>query len=721
MRRQTRPDMDVHHLRGNLYESGSVHATDESAYATVASPSVLSTNSNGGSATSFHGQNITSTASHHLPDKDAYYPEFSEMPSPGRDDLDQFWGSELDEAGIEWFLNNQCFFGLARSDLMTDGVSCNTEAPNIYSVALEDEQPAKPQPVSLRRKPIFLQEAQSKPFIVETGKFKSPDCGFRVCNALTREKRSHLLAELQQLVHDVDINEHIFSLDSMKQGIHLFFRHINIEYTFIHHEFLMPSSEESREARLAVCGSDSEPGPLLFWAIISAGWSLMRSRNNHEHIMAAKIQRALRISMMSHPGLGCSPPLWLVQALFVILLFARYQGDREEYGFASIFHGVLLEATRRLDNSSPVAVDNGCESYAGPSVMQAWIKWINTESIQRIVRHVFILDVKHALLHGGETSMMPFDLNIRLYATEDAWYAFTPEEWTRELATNTQKPISFIDMLKMLWNPRVTNTAVVPEPLPRGSNIALYGLVSIARELRRRKEISFLNRTGDASLASLGSTAIHSLQNWEPMWDKVAVPNGLTATYLWRDCSCMIHLAYTLYEVGPVDLQMVAGKTIIEGKRRGAAGYAKSRRKMGRWVKEDRAWLALSRAATVIQDRFYAGSPDVVHCHHCLWCLYLATLTCWNFGLALTGHSSSEHLVKDGKVVSLEDAEAECSQYLQVAASLPPRFHKEQFNDILGRTTGLLIVLIQFLRSQCQTGMIVESIELLARLVGVQD
>ena len=400
--------------------------------------------------------------------------------------------------------------------------------------------------------------------------------------------------------------------------------------------------------------------------------------------------------------------------------------------------------------------------------MQAWIKWINTESIQRylsiaresrpfpthhadsprIVRHVFILDVKHALLHGGETSMMPFDLNIRLYATEDAWYAFTPEEWTKELATNTQKPISFIDMLKMLWNPRVTNTAVVPEPLPRGSNIALYGLVSIARELRRRKGISFLNRTGDASLASLGSTAIHSLQNWEPMWDKVAVPNGLTATYLWRDCSCMIHLAYTLYEVGPVDLQMVAGKTIIEGKRRGAAEYAKSRRKMGRWVKEDRAWLALSRefaryflcslyrrnlrvkltypgvlvgAATVIQDRFYAGSPDVVHCHHCLWCLYLATLTCWNFGLALTGHSSSEHLVKDGKVVPLEDAEAECSQYLQVAASLPPRFHKEQFNDILGRTTGLLIVLIQFLRSQCQTGMIVESIELLARLVGVQD
>lgn len=112
----------------------------------------------------------------------------------------------------------------------------------------------------------------------------------------------------------------------------------------------------------------------------------------------------------------------------------------------------------------------------------------------------------------------------------------------------------------------------------------------------------------------------------------------------------------------------------------------------------------------------------MVHCHHCLWCLYLATLICWNFGFALTGNSSPEHLVKDTQVTSLEEAEVECSRYLQVAASLPALFQKERrLQDVLGRTTGLVVVLIRFLRGQCQTGMIMESIELLARLVRVRD
>lgn len=220
----------------------------------------------------------------------------------------------------------------------------------------------------------------------------------------------------------------------------------------------------------------------------------------------------------------------------------------------------------------------------------------------RIVRHAFILDVEHAVLHGGEPSMMPFDLNIRLSASVDAWYATSPEGWEQALLhpLHMRKSVSFLEILKMLWNPRITTPAAASsETLPRGSNIALYGLISIALELRRRKEVRFLDRhagTGaGTSLASLGNTVIHSLRNWEPLWARVAVPNGLTARFLWRDCSCIIHFAYTLYEVGPIDLQTVAGKTLIEGKRRSAADYVRSRRKMGRWVKEDRAWLGLAR------------------------------------------------------------------------------------------------------------------------------
>jgi hypothetical protein len=213
-----------------------------------------------------------------------------------------------------------------------------------------------------------------------------------------------------------------------------------------------------------------------------------------------------------------------------------------------------------------------------------------------------MLDVEHAALHGGEPSLMPFDLNIRLSASVDAWYAATPQAWEEALLRpcHMRTSVSLVEILKMLWNPRATASAVdSSDSFPHGCNTALYGLLSIALELRRRKEVKFLDPSSNAgistSLASLGNTVIQSLRNWEPLWAKVAVPDGLTASFLWRDCSCMIYLAYTLYEIGPVDLQTVAGKMVIEGKRRGATDYAKSRRKTARWVKEDRAWLGLAR------------------------------------------------------------------------------------------------------------------------------
>jgi hypothetical protein len=208
-------------------------------------------------------------------------------------------------------------------------------------------------------------------------------------------------------------------------------------------------------------------------------------------------------------------------------------------------------------------------------------------------------------MHGGELTMVPFDLNIKLYGSEDAWYANSASEWARLFALNAKDTISFIDLLKMLWNPRAKS--LKSGKLPRASNIALYGLISIARELCRRNDLRFLDQSGD-SLISLGRTVGHSLANWGFLWSKVAIPSGLTSNFLWRDCTCMLNLAHTLYEIGPVDLQTLAGKDMIEGKKRVAADYARSRRKIGRWVKEDRAWLGVSRNGPLLIYDFRLAS-----------------------------------------------------------------------------------------------------------------
>lgn len=259
----------------------------------------------------------------------------------------------FNEPDIDWFLNNQCS---SSADLCT--YAC-TEGD--YETAKTLVQIVDHSNRFEHMPPMLLQETPTKLFVAKTGEFSAPNCGFRTCSALSEDLRTTLLVDLQKMI-DIDVRDRLFSLNSLKQGIHLYFRHINIEHNFLHHEFFIPSSEETRRARLEVCGLDSEPGAVLYWAIISIGWTLMRSEGGHEHRMAVQIQRALRKTVINvcfqppippstlttilatkHPGLTGSPPLWLVQALFIVLMFARYQGDREEYGFASMFHGVLLE------------------------------------------------------------------------------------------------------------------------------------------------------------------------------------------------------------------------------------------------------------------------------------------------------------------------------------------------------------------------------------------
>jgi hypothetical protein len=65
----------------------------------------------------------------------------------------------------------------------------------------------------------------------------------------------------------------------------------------------------------------------------------------------------------------------------------------------------------------------------------------------------------------------------------------------------------------------------------------------------------------------------------------------------------------------------------------------------------------------------------------------------------------------------MDKARERCFSYLQVTAYLPPRNRAHDFHRVLGDTAGMLIILKEYLQERCKTGMIMEGIELLARLV----
>lgn len=212
-----------------------------------------------------------------------------------RSDFCTHQSTRFTDTDIQWFFDNQQPLSLEQEKDSVQGsqsfeYSKPTPLRDVSTITAEIYN------VNGQIPPVYLQESQSKIFVAKTGEFDPPSCGFRVCNGLTNERRIELLMDLRNL-SKVDLRDPIFSLNSMKQGIHLFCRNVNSEYAFVHHELICPSSPEHRQAIIDVFGE--EPGSQLIWIIITLGWTLMRSDNNHEYHMASTIQRVIRTSIIN--------------------------------------------------------------------------------------------------------------------------------------------------------------------------------------------------------------------------------------------------------------------------------------------------------------------------------------------------------------------------------------------------------------------------------------
>lgn len=117
-------------------------------------------------------------------------------------------------------------------------------------------------------------------------------------------------------------------------------------------------------------------------------------------------------------------------------------------------------------------------------------------------------------------------------------------------------------------------------------------------------------------------------------------------------------------------------------------------------------------AASLLQSRLSAETVKK-HCQHCLWCVYLAALICWNYEYATTRAMPAFHHIVDGKVASAEAVQDQCQLYLRAAT----QFHN---TAALPTTIGTLVIITQYLESCFNIGMIQEGTELLKRITGLR-
>jgi len=94
-------------------------------------------------------------------------------------------------------------------------------------------------------------------------------------------------------------------------------------------------------------------------------------------------------------------------------------------------------------------------------------------------------------------------------------------------------------------------------------------------------------------------------------------------------------------------------------------------------------------------------------------------MICWNFGFITKGNANNDELVIHGKLMSRELAQRDCDEYLRAAVRIGDHTHCPPDKESLTKIRGLLIVLIDLLKSENKSGMIDEGTELLSRLAGL--
>jgi hypothetical protein len=203
----------------------------------------------------------------------------------------------------------------------------------------------------------------------------------------------------------------------------------------------------------------------------------------------------------------------------------------------------------------------------------------------RIIVQAFIQDVKNAMLFGTESVMSFRDMaNLRIPTDLDAaWYAQSVEEWEAAWSARELDDVAetFSTLLKELWRPSRSRASV--NTSPSGSIALLYGIVSVAREVARREDSVLAGRTKHG-ISSLSITIDQSLVNWENAWMKTN--SNADLPWMVPTCDCLLQLARsTLFAISPVDLQIVAGKDVVEGRRKGRADYSAALRNVRIWAK----------------------------------------------------------------------------------------------------------------------------------------
>lgn len=246
---------------------------------------------------------------------------------------------------------------------------------------------------------------------------------------------------------------------------------------------------------------DKYPSGLL-WCLLLEGAALLQ-----DDLIARLIADPLRWTIFGSPDFNPPAKLWVIQALLILEVYEKTQGDRQMHVRSHLHHGTTLQLLRRgtiltggsSENMFHKTKRDG-DDYLTADASDPWKRWIQNEAAKRAALMAFVVDTYHSIIFGHPSMIAIHEIRVSLPCSPYLWDTF-PEEGHAKIPRMSTLPL--IEALKVTLNNKHVDTS------PFGRKVLLSGLWSIARQMELRdiqlESVDWYNSTHNGNERGSGS------------------------------------------------------------------------------------------------------------------------------------------------------------------------------------------------------------------------
>ncbi|KAL2820309.1 fungal-specific transcription factor domain-containing protein [Aspergillus granulosus] len=460
--------------------------------------------------------------------------------------------------------------------------------------------------------------------------------------------RSNILDALSQLDTRI-LHSPFFDVDNLKMFHALYLTHYHPHFPIVHQPTLSITSCE----------------PLLLAAILDLGSTIVHDETLF--LLGQQVHNSLRHIIINSGMFEPPIPLWCLQALLLVQAYGKMISSRKNYEMAHIFHGAILTMMKR--GSAYLAASTPRPPQPTDSVQQIWFRWVSEESWRRTAFFAFIMDAQHACVFGHSPVLSVSDMQMALPCQESLWECTSPDGWQElkeahqaaptNCSSSTENTSSAVTFFLPALKSMIRGNLVPPSCSEYARFILLHGLMSLQTHLHAGSRLTLGIEAGKFQPRDAvglmdgggggGGGATSGSETLVKPWAAIitsAIDSWSTCLFSLQPSVCLeaarpLHrIAHITLHASVVDIHTMAmDRDRLDGTL-ARNNYDKTRARIQRWCFSNSAREAFRHALLLVQETMFSGQLYRARDDNIAprpWCLYIAVLTLWVFGVITEG------------------------------------------------------------------------------------